>query len=50
LVFEEQGSKTKLSLQAKVMKATPQAPQYLAGMELGWSQMLDRLADFVSHR
>ncbi len=41
--FTEQNGKTTLTLQARVIKATVQAPQYLKGMEMGWSQSLDRL-------
>jgi uncharacterized protein YndB with AHSA1/START domain len=39
--------KTLLTVQASVIKSTPQAAPYLAGMEMGWVQMLDRLADFL---
>jgi uncharacterized protein YndB with AHSA1/START domain len=47
MTFSEQGGKTKLTLRASVSKATAAAPQYLAGMEQGWSQSLDRLATEV---
>jgi len=42
-----QGSKTKLTLNAKVLTMTAVAPQYLAGMEMGWTQSLERLAEHV---
>jgi uncharacterized protein YndB with AHSA1/START domain len=45
--FAEQGGKTLLTLQARVIKATAQAPQYLKGMEAGWTQSLDRLGDLL---
>jgi len=35
--------KTELTLQAQVIQATAVAPQYLKGMEVGWSQSLERL-------
>ena len=47
VTFAEQRGKTTLTLQARVIKATAQAPQYLKGMEMGWSQSLDRLGDLL---
>ena len=47
VTFAEQRGKTTLTLQARVIKATAQAPQYLKGMEAGWSQSLDRLANLL---
>jgi len=43
VTFAAQRGKTALTLQARVIKATAQAPQYLKGMEAGWTQSLDRL-------
>jgi uncharacterized protein YndB with AHSA1/START domain len=43
VTFAEQGGKTQLTLQLRVITATAQAPQYLKGMEAGWTQSLDRL-------
>lgn len=43
VIFGEQRGKTALTLQARVIKATAQAPQYLQGMQAGWTQSLDRL-------
>lgn len=43
VTFAEQGGKTALTLQARVVKATAQAPQYLQGMQAGWTQSLERL-------
>jgi uncharacterized protein YndB with AHSA1/START domain len=43
VTLAEHGGKTSLTLQARVIKATASAPQYLKGMEMGWSQSLDRL-------
>ena len=46
--FAEQGEKTKLTLQLRVLTTTARAPQHLKGMEMGWNQSLDRLTDFLS--
>lgn len=47
VTLAKQGSKTKLTLKAKVVMATADAPRYVVGMEQGWTLTLDRLADFV---
>jgi len=44
------GGQTELTLQARVMKATAAAAPHLAGMEEGWRQTLDRLAEQVAQR
>jgi len=48
VTFAEHAGKTKLTLHARVMMATTAAAPHLAGMEMGWSQTLDRLAEYVS--
>ena len=48
VTFAEQGGKTKQILRARVIKATAQAAPYLAGMEAGWTQSLERLAAYVA--
>jgi uncharacterized protein YndB with AHSA1/START domain len=48
VTFAEHGGKTKLTVHAKVTMATPAGAPRLAGMEMGWSQTLDRLAEFVT--
>lgn len=48
VTFAEDGGKTTLTLHAKVVKVTAAAAPYLAGMETGWSQSLDRLASEVA--
>jgi uncharacterized protein YndB with AHSA1/START domain len=45
VLFAEKRGKTTLTLQARVITATAQAPQYLKGMEMGWTQSLDRLEE-----
>jgi uncharacterized protein YndB with AHSA1/START domain len=45
--FEEHGGKTKLTVQARVVKTTAVAAQYLDGMEAGWTQSLERLEEIL---
>jgi len=45
VLFAEKRGKTTLTLQARVITATAQAPQYLKGMKMGWTQSLDRLEE-----
>lgn len=47
VTFEEWRGKTKLTLHAIVMKATPDLAGPLAGMNTGWSQSLERLGDLA---
>jgi uncharacterized protein YndB with AHSA1/START domain len=48
VTFAEEGGKTKQILRARVIKRTAQAAPYLAGMEAGWTQSLERLAAYVA--
>jgi uncharacterized protein YndB with AHSA1/START domain len=48
VILEEQGAKTKQTVTARVIKRGPDAAQYLAGMEVGWTQTLERLAEYVA--
>jgi uncharacterized protein YndB with AHSA1/START domain len=48
VTFAEEGGKTKQILRARVIKKTAQAAPYIAGMEQGWTQSLERLAAYVS--
>jgi len=48
ITFTEQGGKTKLTLHAVVTKALPQFMEALAGMEEGWNQSLNRLANTLA--
>jgi uncharacterized protein YndB with AHSA1/START domain len=48
VTFAEQGGKTLLTVQASAIGLVEIAPQMLAGMEMGWSQSLDRLIDMTS--
>lgn len=47
VTFTDLGGHTRLTLEARVIKATPQVAEALAGMEQGWLQALDRLADLL---
>ncbi len=46
--FTAQAGKTKLTIEARVLKSTPEAAPMLAGMEEGWSQTLERLATYLA--
>ena len=48
VIFSEQGSMTSLALEAHVVEATAAADPYLAGMDAGWTQSLERLADYAA--
>lgn len=47
VTFVDRDGKTELTLEAEVLAATPEVADALEGMELGWSQSLDKLAAFV---
>jgi len=47
VTFAEHGGKTRLTIEAKVLKSTPEAAPMLAGMDVGWTQSLERLAELV---
>lgn len=47
VTFEALGGKTKVTVHNGVLRATPEAAQALAGMEPGWIQTLDKLAEFL---
>lgn len=44
VTFKDVGSKTEMTLHIVVVKSTPVSAGALAGMEMGWSQSLDKLA------
>ena len=48
VTFAAQGGKTKLTVQAKVVKSTAKAAPYLDGMEEGWKQTIERLAGHMA--
>ncbi len=43
--FAERDGKTEVTLQAFVLRATPESSDALGGMEEGWSQSMDKLAE-----
>lgn len=48
ITFTELGGKTRLIMHASVSKVRAEAAPYLAGMEAGWTQTLERLEEFVA--
>jgi uncharacterized protein YndB with AHSA1/START domain len=48
VAFAKNRGKTKLTVQASAVGLAPVAPQMLDGMEAGWTQSLERLANHVS--
>jgi uncharacterized protein YndB with AHSA1/START domain len=45
VTFTEVGRKTEMTLHIVVVKSTPATAGALAGMEMGWNQSLDKLAE-----
>ncbi len=45
VTFEEENGKTKMTMKTIAKGVSAQAPQMLEGMEAGWSQSFDKLAD-----
>lgn len=50
VTFEARDGRTTLTLEARVVEASPDAAEHLEGMEEGWSQTLDKLEAFVGAR
>jgi uncharacterized protein YndB with AHSA1/START domain len=46
--FVERDGKTEVTLEAYVLRATPESADALGGMEQGWSESLDRLAALLA--
>jgi uncharacterized protein YndB with AHSA1/START domain len=47
VTFAEKQRKTSVTMNAQVLHETIVAPQYLKGMEAGWTQSLERLANHL---
>jgi uncharacterized protein YndB with AHSA1/START domain len=47
VTFTEQEGKTKQTMRARVIKSTSQSAPYIAGMEQGWTQSLERLTSYL---
>ncbi len=45
--FKDAGGRTEITVRNHVLEAAPEAAQYLAGMEPGWVQNLERFADYL---
>jgi uncharacterized protein YndB with AHSA1/START domain len=48
VTLTEQNGKTTLTLNTRAVGLVPLAPQMLAGMEIGWTQSIDKLATLVA--
>jgi uncharacterized protein YndB with AHSA1/START domain len=48
VTLSEQGGKTTLTVMSHMVGLVPIAPQMLAGMEAGWTQSIDKLAELVA--
>jgi uncharacterized protein YndB with AHSA1/START domain len=48
VTFEQQGSKTKLTVESIAMALVPGAADMVKGMDEGWAQSLDRLAKLLA--
>jgi uncharacterized protein YndB with AHSA1/START domain len=49
VTFAEEGGETKLTLHTRGSALVEKAIPYLQGMEHGWGQSIDRLADLLAH-
>ena len=47
VTFADEGGKTRLTVHADAIGLSPLAPQMLAGMEAGWTQSLEKLAELA---
>lgn len=50
ITFEKMCAKTKVTVHSRAVGIAPIAPQMLAGMEMGWTQSLEKLAELVEDR
>lgn len=48
VTFADEGGKTRLTLHTQAKVLVPYAAQFLAGMDTGWNQSIDRLAALVA--
>jgi uncharacterized protein YndB with AHSA1/START domain len=47
VLFADEDGKTRVTVQTRGKAMVPIAAQYLQGMEMGWSQSLEKLAEFL---
>lgn len=50
ITFEEQGSETKMVLHVVITRATAKAQGPLQGMEMGWTQSIDKLQELLAQQ
>ncbi len=48
VTFDVRGDGTEMGLKVSILKAAPEAAMAVSGMEEGWNQSLDRLAEFLT--
>jgi uncharacterized protein YndB with AHSA1/START domain len=48
VTLSDKGGKTEITVEAHIVRATPEADPYLRGMPEGWKQTVDRLETFVT--
>jgi uncharacterized protein YndB with AHSA1/START domain len=48
VTFQEQGGRTKLTVQVRAVGLVDIGWQYLEGMDAGWTQSLERLGDLLA--
>ena len=48
VTFAEKDKKTTIKVNVKVVRSTPEAKPYIAGMEEGWNQTIDKLGELFS--
>ncbi|HUK29664.1 MAG TPA: SRPBCC domain-containing protein [Candidatus Acidoferrum sp.] len=49
VTFEDHNGKTKLTVKIVIVRAAPEVERAVAGMEQGWNQSLDRLAQLLAN-
>lgn len=47
VTFAEENGRTTMTVEARVTRSTPEAAPYLEGMEIGWTQQMERLSQYV---
>ncbi len=47
ILFEKDGNKTKLNIKVTFSKVKPEAAGHIAGAEIGWNQMMDKLLIYI---
>jgi uncharacterized protein YndB with AHSA1/START domain len=48
VTFAPRGSKTRVTIEAHILRATEESAPYIEGMETGWKQCLERLSAYVT--